>query len=146
MLDDFILSLPPRYFERDFDAFWVRTIIALANQMGEETDAPLECLVARLLDYHSGGPTSGKEIDEIPHEIVRLRGPSYWRDDSVLGRKYRVINAIASSAAANDADPDNWMYGVVTAFQLLNLSGDKDDEIVSQVKSEMKKFEECRSV
>ena len=135
MLDDYFLSLDERFFSRRYDAFWVRTVLDLMGLLGEETDADLDRLIGTLRGYYKGTGVSGAEIDDVPHEIVRLRGPGFWRDDAALGLKYRCLNAIASSAEKNDGDPDDWQYGILTALQLINLDQTKDEAIAARIQN-----------
>src|SRR5690349_893431 len=117
MLDDYLMSLSDAVFTRSYDAFWVGTVILLIDLLGSDTEPDLETLKRKLLDYHAGLDVSPDEIEDIPHEILRLRGPGFWRGTSPLGLKYRCINALASSAEQNDDDRYNWRYGVTTALQ-----------------------------
>jgi hypothetical protein len=137
---DYIDSLDYSLFEGDYYFFWVKTLIDLMDTIGPDRDQNLDRLVSVLLEYYRTGAVSEENVKDIRHAIVRLRGPGFWSDNSVSGRKYRVLDAIGSTVEANDRDVDNWMYGIVTALDLINLEGDKDAVIVRRIKDGLSRF------
>ena len=132
-LHDYIVGLDERLLVGRFHGFWVRMTFDLMGTMGPETDPDLERLSTALMGYAEAPDTPAGTVRDIRSAIVHLRGPGFWRDNSVLGRKYRCLNAIASSREENEADVYNWAYGITTA---LDLIGDGDgDAIIAAVRS-----------
>ena len=120
--------------------FWVRTVIDAMKLIGPETDSNLERMSKLLLDYHAGTDVTPEEVDGIGRKIALLRGVGYWRDDSPIGLKYRCIIAIASSREENLNDLYYWQYGIVTAFDLINLHDDKDQALISLIRENASKY------
>ena len=125
ILDD----LPESVFGEHNFYFWVRCVIDAMDLLGPETDDNLKRMCQSLLDYHSGADVASETIDGMTREIVRLGVDTSWKNTSPLGLKYRCLWAIASSRKRNLADLYDWQYGVVTAFENLNLHGDKDQAL-----------------
>ena len=115
---------------------WVRSVLGAMVFLGPDTDADLERLTKELLGYHSGADIPGVRIDSIRKEIVQLRGGQFWSDESVLGLKYRCLNAIATSRETSMADIGEWEYGVVTAFDIINMHHDKDQFLIEFVREQ----------
>jgi len=126
--DDFLLACHNAFEERTFH-FWVKCVIDALALLGPETDSHLEEMSRLLLDYSSGIDVSSGAIEQIPREIVRLRGVGFWRDDSPLGLKYRCISNLAHSREKNLEDPYYWWgYALQSSFDLINLNDDKEKE------------------
>lgn len=83
-------------------------MIDALNLIGPETDSHLEETSRLLLEYSRTADVSPEAIERIPREIVRLRGITYSRDNSPLGRKYRCIKSLAHSREKNIEDPYFW--------------------------------------
>jgi hypothetical protein len=116
--------------------FWGRAVLTLMQRMGPETDPELERLIRIFEDYYSGGNTD-ESIRAVRLQVSEARGLGFWRDDSVLGRKYRCLNAIATSVsdAASYRSTSGWLYhewqyGLETAFDLIQLGGVGEAEMV----------------
>jgi len=140
-IDEFLIEhLEPTLFEEPYFYFWVKTVLEAMELLGPETDDDLNRLRHLLLEYYTTDNIPAERIDDIPHEIVRLRGVSYWNDTSPLGLKYRCLNAVGSSIEANRADLDNWQYGIVTAFQLINLDQNKDRILIERIREGVSKY------
>lgn len=127
--DGFILdNISESAFEERNFYFWVRCVIDALDLIGPETDSHLEEMSSLLLDYYGAADVSPDAIERIPREIQRLRGITYWRDNSPLGLKYRCINNLAYSREKNLEDIYYWQYGLVSSFDLINLDNDKEKE------------------
>lgn len=135
-LDDFLVEhLDRQAFDPPNYLFWTRTVCAAMSLIGLETDPDLERMIRQVLDYHAGTGGDADAIDNIRHEIVRLRGLAFWGDADSLGLKYRCLNAIACSREWVLARGyDEWQYGVVTAFQLINHHHDKDGLLIQFIR------------
>ncbi len=85
---------------------------------------------------------SSEAIEQIPGEIVRLRGIGIRRDDySPIGRKYRCISSLAHSREKNLEDPLFWwVYALNTSFDLINRSNDKDAVLNALVRENASKY------
>src|ERR1051325_1703363 len=118
--------------------FWIRTVIDAMDLLGPVTDPDLERLCRLLLDYHSGGQVGSEVIDGIRGEIKRL-GFTYGKGRTPLDLKYRCIWNIANSRERNLADLYDWQYGIVTAFQNINLDGDKDQALIALIRGNASK-------
>lgn len=129
------MSLDDELFEQEFDGYWTTIVIQLMDLLGPATDTDLETIATRLRAYHGGANIEPDSIAGVPSEVVRLRGPGYWRDTSPIGLKYRCPSTIAATLEQKDADRYNWRYGVMTALQLINPSGDKDVTIVRRLEA-----------
>lgn len=124
ILDD----VPESVFGEHNFYFWVKCVIDALDLLGSETDEDLKRMCQLLLDYHTGADVAPETIEGMRREIVRLGVDTSWKNTSPLGLKYRCLWAIASSREMNLADLYNWQYGVVTAFENINLHDDKEKE------------------
>lgn len=134
-IDEFLIDdiSPEAYGEPNF-LFWTQTVIDAMALLGPETDSDLQRLCQLLLDYYSGFDVEPKAIEDIRQEIVCLKGVSFWGETTPIALKYRCLNAIASSRAQRlDDIHQSWQYGLVTAFQIVNLQGDKDEALIKLV-------------
>lgn len=139
--DGFILDNLPEsvYEERNF-YFWVRTVIDAIDLLGSETDDDLKRMCQSLLDYHAGADVASETINGMTREIVRLGVDTSWKNTSPFGLKYRCLWAIASSRKRNLADLYDWQYGVLTAFENINLHGDKDQALNALIRGNASKY------
>jgi len=124
ILDD----IPESVFEERNFYFWVKCVVDALDLIGPETDSHLENMIRLLLDYYGATDVSPEAVERIPREIVRLRGITYWQDDSPIGLKYRCINNLAHSREKNLEDLYYWQYGLVSSFDLITLDDDKEKE------------------
>ena len=126
--DDFSLyDFKASAFEERYFYFWVKCVIEALGLIGPETDNHLENMSRMLLDYYGGADVSSEAIEQIPREIVRLRGIGIRKDYSPIGLKYRCISSLAHSREKNLEDPVFWwFYALNSSFDLINLSNDKD--------------------
>ena len=139
--DRFILDdIPESVFEERNFYFWVKCVVDALELIGPGTDSDLENMSRQLLDYYGAGDVNTETVEQIPREIVRLRGVGFWNDDTPIGLKYRCLWAIASSRERNLADLYDWQYGVVTAFDNINLGGDKDQALNALIRENASKY------
>ena len=125
-LDDFLMGeLDEAFFEPSYRLFWIRTALSSMHVLGDETDAHLERFCETILKYYTGETPSKQVITSIPEEMSQLREIRSRSDNSVLGLKYRCVNAIA------EEDMYEWYYGIVPAFQLINFSDQNDQVLVT---------------
>jgi hypothetical protein len=113
--------------------FWASTVVEALQMLGSETEPDLERLIRLILDYHSGKAINDETMDGIGREIVRLKGVGFWGNTTPLGLKYRCINAFGGSHETKRWN-DNWLYGIVTAIDLINLNTDKDKELIALIR------------
>jgi hypothetical protein len=139
-IDEFLQNLPEKAFDHPNFYFWIRNVIDAIGLLGPETERDLERYSRLLLDHHSGVDISEGVLEDIRHDIVRTRGRGFWRDDSVMGLKYRCLNAIASTRDQNLADLYDWQYGIVTAFQLINLDDRKDRALIDLIREHAQQY------
>jgi hypothetical protein len=140
-LDEYLIyHLDPELFEAPFYRFWVETIVGALSLLGPETDPDLDTLINRLLQSYAKSEWPNKVGETIRDEIVRLKGSGFWHDDSPFGLKYRCLFAVGTSVEENSRDTENWQYGVVTAFQLINLNKDKDEILMERIQQGLFKY------
>ena len=121
--------IPCDEFEERSSYFWVKCVVDALELIGPETDGHLENMIRLLLNYYSARDVSTETIEQIPREIVRLRGVGFWRDDSPVGLKYCCVSNLAHSREKNREDPYNWWgYALQSSFDLVNLSDDQEKE------------------
>ena len=128
--DRFILDdIPESVFEERNFYFWVKCVVDALELIGPGTDSDLENMSRQLLDYYGAGDVNTETVEQIPREIVRLRGVGFWRDDSPIGLKYRCISNLAHSRERNREDPYYWWgYALKSSFELINFTDDKEKE------------------
>ena len=142
-LDEFLIEYldEQAYAEPNF-RFWVQTVVDAMTLLGPDTDSNLEYLTQRLLDYYDGTDVSSEDIDGkngINREIGRL-GITSSKNMSPLADKYRCLWAIAFSRERNLENLYDWQYGIVTAFQTINLQDDKDEVLMELVQQNAAKY------
>ena len=135
LLDDDLVVYSKPYF-----LFWIITAIHAMTFLGPETDIDLKRLCQLLLDHYHELGVDSQAIDGIRHEIVRLRGINFWGETTPLALKYRCLNAIASSRKQSLDDIHSWQYGLVTAFQIINFHGDKEEALIDLVRQNAAKY------
>ena len=119
-------DFPGEFEERDY-YFWVRTVVDALDLIGPETDSNLERMCRLLLEYAQSVEASPEAIEQIPLEIVQIRGGFYSRDNSPISRKYRCIRSLAHSRGKNHEDPAFWWaYALHSAFDLINFNNDNE--------------------
>ena len=133
-------NIPESVFEERNFYFWVRCVVDAMELLGPDTDEDLKRMCQSLLDYHAGADVAPEIIDGMTCEIVWLGVDTSWKNTSALGLKYRCLWAIASSRERNLADLYDWQYGVVTAFENINLHGDKEQALNALVRENALKY------
>ena len=135
-LDEFLIDdISPQVYDAPNFLFWVETVVDAMALLGPDTDANLERLTKRLLNYYSRANITPEDVDGIRHEIVRLRGAIFWGESSPIALKYRVLNAIASSREHNlSSGYEAFLYGITTAFQNINYYRDKDQVLIDLIR------------
>ena len=142
-LDEFLIDdISPQAYDAPNFLFWVETVVDAMALLGPDTDANLERLTKRLLDYYAGADISPEDIDgtnSINREIGGL-GVTSWKNQTPLAAKYRTLWAIAFSRERNIADLYDWQYGVVTALQTINYDNDQDQLLIEFVRSKAAEY------
>jgi hypothetical protein len=121
--DDFVLELIRGMPDDAAYRAWIELFISSLSLIDQNRDAFIDHLAATL---RTGDAT------EVRRQIVSVKGPGFWRDDSPLGRKVRVLNAIATSFEEAREEPEQWLYGLVTAAELVAREGG-DKELVELI-------------
>src|SRR5579884_2063361 len=94
---DFVLLHEDRLFVTGNHQTWLEVVMDLLTLIEPHRDEKIEQLKE---DLFAG------DAARVRSEILRLHGPGFWRDESPSGRKYRVLNAMATSEAEAIADPE----------------------------------------
>ena len=139
LLDDYLTDhLDERAYDQPNFLFWVRTVCEAMSFLGPETDADLKDMLRQLQDHLAGAEVAAAVIDEMRRRIVRSMTINECEPASPLGLKYRRLNAIADSRERNLADLYDWQYGVVTAWQIINLRDDNDQALIQFIQQRAK--------
>ena len=123
--DDFVLELDLWRPDTEAHRGWIELFLDSLSLIDNDHDSVVEQLCSALRADDANG---------VRQQIITLKGPGYWRDDSPLGRKVRVLNAIATSFEEATERPDQWVYGLVTAAELVARDG-RDDELIQLIVS-----------
>ena len=119
-------------FQEPFFFFWIDTIIESFIFIDLYIEPLLDELIAELRLYYLN---SNRSINlAVRDKIERWKGKEFPKDNTPLGRKYRCLYAIATTIEVNMSDIDDWVYGIVTSFELINFKNDKDDVIIQFIK------------
>lgn len=133
-ISEFLIDhLPEKAYDQPNFCFWVRTVLDAMALLGPDSDDGLDRLSGLLVDYHSGADVAREDVEGVSREIVRLGVDTSWRNETPLGLKYRCLWAIGGSREQHLADLYNWQYGVVTAFNNINIRHDKDQVLIGLI-------------
>jgi len=134
-LDDFLLEgLDYVFMDARYMCFWITTILEAMPLLGPESDAGLERLCTILYDHCATNTLSAPLGKQVYQEVIALRGLGSSSDNSCLGLKYRCLKAIAAGLPRENSDGEDWQYCILTAFQLINYDGDKDEVLLERIK------------
>jgi hypothetical protein len=139
---EFIQSLNEKLFIGYFYPFWGRVIIRLMSHLGPDNDSELQRLISIFENYYDEKGVTEEEVDNVGRAIVKIRGPGFLRDESALGMKYRIINAIAMPRPniENYNEVSEWIYGVETALDFIVIYCNDNEEIIEQVRDDFEQF------
>lgn len=135
-------------FVPSYHRFWVHMVLDCMDMIGNETEADLDRLCSVIRRLYFFDLVSVASLNSICSAIRPHTGNFAWKDNSVLGLKYLCLNALTASRRmerlSSSFTMDDWLYewkyGIVTAFQIINLDEKKDRSLIERIQQGLSKY------